>query len=233
MKGVILIPTYNEAKNIESIVADALLAAPDADIVVIDDSSPDGTAAIAERIAKSEPRVSVLLRGGKEGLGKAYLSGFAHVRGKGYEYVGMMDADHSHDPRHLRAMIESLSSADMVIGSRYCKGGGMDGWELWRVLLSRFANLYCRFITGMPVYDATAGFNLIRAATLQEAPLSSIDASGYAFQIELKHLLWKRGARLAEVPIIFRKRREGESKLSGHIIREAIVAPWHMRLKEW
>ena len=144
-----------------------------------------------------------------------------------------MDADHSHDPMYLPALLAAAEHADVVTGSRYINGGGTEGWELWRRMLSIGGNWYCRIITGMPINDATAGFNLIRTELLRHVPLQKLDSSGYAFQMELKHLLWKHGARCVEVPIIFRQRRGGESKLSGHIIREGITAPWKLLLKRY
>jgi len=229
---LIILPTYNEKGNIASIIDRILLAVPSAHILVVDDSSPDGTADIVRQIEKTNLAVKLLVREKKEGLGRAYLATFMHVlKDQQYDFLVMMDADHSHDPAYLPTMLLRAKDHDVVVGSRYCKGGGTEGWELWRVLLSRFGNLYCRVITGIPVYDATAGFNVLRTSMLRLAPLQGIDLSGYAFQIELKYLLWRHGARITEVPIVFKCRREGESKISNHIIREGLIAPWKMRFK--
>ncbi len=230
---LILLPTYNEVKNLAGILAAIRMRVPQARILIIDDNSPDGTGALAAELAANDGAVRVLNRAGKEGLGKAYLHAFAvALTQPAVGAVLMMDADFSHDPAYIAAMLERLSSADVVTGSRYVRGGGTEGWEPWRMLLSRWGNRYCGLITGMPVHDATAGFNLIRAQALQHIDLDTLASSGYAFQMELKYLLWKSGARMAEVPIIFKNRREGESKLSNHIIAEGLLAPWKMRFKQ-
>ncbi len=230
---LILLPTYNERGNIRTIIPRILGVAPDASILVVDDNSPDGTGTEVETLMKNYPRVRLFSRTRKDGLGRAYLDAFAKaLEDEAVETVVMMDADHSHDPAYLIPMLQALQSADVAIGSRYVRRGGMVGWELWRKLLSVFGNYYSRLITGMPVNDTTGGFNMIRTSALRRVALDSLANSGYAFQIELKHLLWKSGARLVEVPIIFHKRREGESKLSRHIISEGIIAPWKMRFKK-
>lgn len=231
MKDImILVPTYDEAGNIEAIIKRIFECLPEARVLVIDDNSPDGTAAIVRRLMQDNPRIKLLSRTGKEGLGKAYLHGFGEaLRDLSVEFVITMDADFSHDPSYIPAMLEAAQDADLVIASRYCRGGGTEGWSLWRRLLSRFASRYCRLITDMPVTDATAGFMLIRSAMLRKAGIESLGLSGYAFLMEFKYRLWKSGARIAEVPIIFKERREGESKISSHIILEGIIAPWNMR----
>lgn len=233
MKGIVIIPTYNEAKNISSIVERVFESAPDVYVMVVDDSSPDGTAQVVKELSAKNSHVGLLLRKNKEGLGRAYLHAFSKViEDPSFEYLVMMDADHSHDPQYLRPMVAKLlGGSDVVIGSRYCRGGGMEGWEFWRRALSVCANMYCRLVTGLPVNDTTAGYNMIRTDALRKVALASLDMSGYAFQIELKYTLWRSGARVVEVPIIFHRRREGESKLSSHIIREGILAPWKMLLK--
>lgn len=232
-KLLILLPTYNEAGNVPSIISAIRAAVPQARILVVDDNSPDGTADVVRGLAQHHPQLRLLMRQGKEGLGKAYLHAFAEaLQEKGIEAVLMMDADHSHDPAYIRPMLKRLDSADVVTGSRYVRGGGTEGWERWRMLLSRFGNRYCGLVTGMPIADATAGFNMLRTDMLRRIDLGALDSSGYAFQMELKYLLWKAGARHAEVPIIFKKRREGESKLSNHIIAEGLLAPWKMRFKQ-
>ncbi len=228
----VILPTYNESGNIATIIERIFQHVPEAQVLVVDDNSPDGTASIVEKIMQSEPRLRLLKRAGKEGLGKAYLHAFSEVlKDQSVQRILMMDADLSHDPSYIQAMIRANTDADVVIGSRYCAGGGTQGWKPWRKLLSGFANRYCRTITGMPIYDATAGFILIKVDALRSADISSFDASGYAFLMELKYRLWRRGAHFAEVPIIFVERREGQSKISKHIILEGVLAPWKMRLR--
>jgi dolichol-phosphate mannosyltransferase len=232
MNLCLIIPTYNEAKNIPSILTRVREEFPDAHIFVVDDNSPDGTAEVVRTLRASDSNIFLLERAGKEGLGRAYMHGFREaLQDPTITHIGMMDADHSHDPMHLKSMQEAATNAEFVIGSRYVAGGKTEGWEPWRMLLSGFGNKYCRSITRMPVNDATAGFNLIDAKLLRSSDLSALDSSGYAFQMELKYLLWLNGARFAEVPIIFRNRKEGESKLSNHIIAEGILAPWKMIFK--
>ncbi|HUO56408.1 MAG TPA: polyprenol monophosphomannose synthase [Candidatus Paceibacterota bacterium] len=232
MKMTILIPTYNEAGNIESLLERISEYVPDANILVIDDNSPDGTGAIVAKIAERNPRVHLLARERKEGLGRAYMNGFTEVlKDPSVEMVVIMDADFSHDPSYIPEMIRAASRADVVIASRYCKGGALEGWTTWRRWLSRFANGYCRAITGLPVHDTTAGFILIKTALLRKAGITHFDASGYAFLMELKYRLWRDGAQIAEVPITFKERREGISKISSNIIFEGVMAPWKLRFK--
>jgi len=228
----IILPTYNESGNIAGIINRIFQFVPEAKVLVVDDNSPDKTADIVKGMMQNEPRLQLLQRKGKEGLGKAYQHAFSEVlKDQSVQLVMMMDADFSHDPVYIPAMIDAIHNADVVIGSRYCRGGKTEGWKPWRVFLSAFANRYCRVISGMPINDATAGFNLIRADILRSANVASLGFSGYAFIMELKYALWRHGARFVEVPIIFRERREGESKISSHIIREGIIAPWNMRFK--
>ncbi len=230
---VVLIPTYNERDNVTALIGAVFTALPDSSILVVDDSSPDGTADTVRELAKTYPRVHLLLRAKKEGLGKAYLAAFKEVlKDPKVEWIVMMDADHSHDPAYLAQFLLTAKDADLVVGSRYVQGGATEGWELWRRLLSTWGNRYCRLVTGIPVHDSTSGFNVIRRSILERADVSRLDLSGYAFQIELKYLLWKSGARCCELPIMFKQRREGESKISSHIIREGIIAPWKIRFRK-
>jgi len=232
MKQVVIIPTFNEAANIKALLLRISAVAPKANVLVVDDSSPDGTAEIVRDFQKNNPRLSLLVRQKKEGLGRAYLAAFQTVlKDPEVESVVMMDADFSHNPDYVPAMLDLLSSCDMAVGSRYVQGGGTSGWEAWRRLLSFFGNLYCKIILRMPVFDATAGFSAIRAEVLRQVDLSSIGVSGYAFQVELKYLLFRHGARLKELPIIFVNRVGGESKISGHIVNEGILAPWKLLFK--
>lgn len=235
MKNVIIVPTYNEKENIKLLIKEIFKYAPDVNILVVDDNSPDGTANEVKNIMIEYKNVSLLSRVGKEGLGKAYLNAFNELRkDSNVEYVGMMDADFSHDPKYLPKMFEVIPNYDVIVGSRYIGGkeSGTEGWELWRRVLSKMGNFYCRIITGMSVRDSTAGFMLIRKKFLDQININDFDVSGYAFMMELKYILWKKGARFKEVPIIFKNRRQGESKLSSHIIAEGIIAPWKMRFKK-
>lgn len=226
-KVTVIIPTYNEAMNLERMVREVHTHVPEATILVVDDNSPDGTGELALTLAKKEPRVKVLQRKGKEGLGKAYLHAFEVILADSQvEVVVMMDCDFSHDPAALPALIRACESHDVAIGSRYVRGGKMEGWSFWRRLLSTGGNLYAQLVTRMLIRDLTAGFYALRADALRALPCETIDSSGYAFQIELKCALHRNGARITEVPITFRERAGGESKLSGHIISEGIVAPW-------
>jgi dolichol-phosphate mannosyltransferase len=232
-KTVIVIPTYNEAQNIAPIIARVREFEPTVGILVVDDNSPDGTAGIVESLMKNDPNLSILKRKGKEGLGKAYINSFFEVmKDPSVEWIQMLDADFSHDPKYLPSLFAKTDVADVVIGSRYVKGGGTVGWTLWRRVLSRFANAYCRLITGMPLNDTTAGFILMRTSLLKKANLETLNARGHAFMMELKHRLWKQGARIAEVPVLLEDRFQGKSKMSRGVILEAVGAPWKMRFKK-
>ena len=227
---VVIIPTYNEAQNIVPIIARVREHAPDVRILVVDDNSPDGTAGIVRELMMNDTNIVLLCRKGKEGLGKAYLNAFAEVfKDPTVEWIQMMDADFSHDPKYLPGMFAASEHADVVIGSKYVPGGGTVGWIAWRRLLSRFANRYCRVITGMPVHDCTAGFILMRTSFMREAHLEGINAKGHAFMMELKYRLWKKGARIVEIPILLEDRQHGASKMSQGIILEGVLAPWRMR----
>ncbi|MSU55400.1 MAG: polyprenol monophosphomannose synthase [Candidatus Taylorbacteria bacterium] len=230
---LIIIPTYNEAQNIEALIYKILSIDQSASVLVVDDNSPDGTAEIVKRIMKGDIRVSLLSRQKKQGLGKAYIHAFSEIlKDVQISEIAMMDADFSHNPDYLPEMFNLLSNCDAVIGSRYVRGGGIEGWELWRRILSYFGNVYCKTILRLPVYDLTSGFYCIKTEMLHKLELSSFDASGYAFQIELKYLLYKKGARFKEFPIIFANRLGGESKISSHIISEGVLAPWRMLFKK-
>jgi len=232
MKHVILLPTYNEAENIESIISRIFELQPEIYVKVVDDNSPDGTGDIVKSLLGTYPNLSLLERKMKEGLGKAYIHGFREVMSdKEATHIFMMDSDHSHNPACVSGMIEYSQTYSLVIGSRYTTGGKTEGWELWRRLLSFFGNMYAKFVTGMPVNDVTGGFNCISIEYLRKLDLNSIGSSGYAFIMELKYLLYKNGVSIKEIPITFENRLGGESKMSGHIISEGIVAPWKMRWK--
>ncbi|HEV8677419.1 MAG TPA: polyprenol monophosphomannose synthase [Candidatus Paceibacterota bacterium] len=229
-KIVILIPTYNEAQNIAPLIARVRGVRPEISILVVDDNSPDGTAQVVRGLMASDPHLSLLSREGKEGLGKAYLCAFSEVlRDPSISWIQMMDADFSHDPNYLPDMFAKTDSADLVLGSRYVSGGGTVGWTWWRRVLSRGANLYCRVITGMPINDATSGYILMRTDMMRGAHLEDIRAHGHAFMMELKHRLWKAGARIAEIPVLLEDRQHGSSKITRGVLGEAALAPWKMR----
>ena len=228
-EALICLPTYNERENVESICRAILEAAPAVDVLVIDDNSPDGTGAIADQLAARESRVKVLHRAGKEGLGKAYLAGFSWALERGYRLILEMDADFSHDPRHLPALLSAAREADLVLGSRYVPGGGTVNWGFGRRLLSRGGSLYARTILGVKVRDLTGGFKCFRREVLEAIDLPSVSCTGYAFQIELTYRAVRRGFRVAEVPIVFADRRVGQSKMSKRIVLEALRKVWAIR----
>ncbi|GAA4580698.1 polyprenol monophosphomannose synthase [Micromonospora coerulea] len=219
---LVVIPTYNEADNVTRIVARVREAAPGVEILVADDNSPDGTGAIAETLARIDPQVHVLHREGKEGLGAAYLAGFAWARRRGYDAVVEMDADGSHAPEDLPALLDAARDADVVIGSRWTRGARVVNWPLRRLLLSRCGNLYARLALRMPVSDATGGYRVYRSTALDAIDLASVSSRGYAFQVELSRLAHRAGVRMVEVPITFAEREHGDSKMSPLIVAEAL-----------
>jgi dolichol-phosphate mannosyltransferase len=231
MRGLVIIPTYNERENISRIVPMVLEQDARLDVLVIDDGSPDGTGALADEIAATSSRVHVLHRSGKLGLGTAYLAGFNWAIERGYDWVFQSDADFSHDPAHLPAFIEGLHDYDVVLGSRYLQGRvTVVNWPMARLLLSYFANVYARVITGLPVADATGGYKGFRRQVLETVDLGRVESEGYAFQIEMSFRAWKKGFKLAEIPIVFVDRTLGESKMSKKIIREAVWKVWKLRV---
>lgn len=234
MNIIVIIPTYNERDNVENIIKEVFYYMPHANILIVDDDSPDGTGDIVKRLQVNESRLHLLVRKAKEGLGKAYIHSFKHIFNVfAPSKVVMMDADMSHHPKYLPKMEELLDSGvSVVVGSRYVYGGGTVGWEKWRKALSYYGNIYARFITGIPVKDLTSGFYMIDANVLRSLNFDDFDSSGYAFQIELKNLLKNNGGVFVEIPIVFRNRTGGESKISNHIISEGIMAPWKIRFKK-
>jgi dolichol-phosphate mannosyltransferase len=222
----LVLPTYNEAENVEAIVKAILPrlaeASPDHTLLVVDDSSPDGTGAIADRLAREIDAVQVLHRAGKDGLGRAYLAGFAEALDGGAELVMEMDADFSHDPADVPRLIAAAADADLVLGSRYVEGGGVVGWEWHRKLLSRGGCIYARAILGVPVHDLTGGFKCFRRAVLETLDLHDVQADGYGFQIEMTYRTLRAGFRVKEIPIMFHERRAGASKMVPRIAAEAV-----------
>ena len=230
-RALVIIPTYNERENIRRLVPEVLRQDARFDILIIDDASPDGTGEEAEAIAAEEPRVHVLHRAGKLGLGTAYIEGFRWGLARDYEYFFEMDADFSHDPAHLPAFMKAIEDADVVVGSRYLGGRvTVINWPIGRLLLSYFANVYARIATGVPVMDATSGFKCFRREVLEAIDLNRVRSEGYAFQIEMTMRAWKRGFRIKEIPIVFADRDVGVSKMSKRIIWEAVWRVWHLRL---
>ena len=228
-RALVCLPTYDESDNLEPITRAILAATPEVDVLVIDDSSPDGTGELADRLAAAEPRMHVLHRAAKQGLGKAYLAGFAWARERGYPLVLEMDADFSHNPKYLPRMLELAQESDLVLGSRNVKGGGTVNWGLGRKMLSRGGSLYARTILGLRVRDLTGGFKCFRREVLEAIDLGSVECSGYAFQIELTYRTVKKGFRVVELPIVFEDRRVGHSKMSRRIVLEAVSKVWSIR----
>jgi dolichol-phosphate mannosyltransferase len=231
-KAIVIIPTYNEKENIQKMVQTILLLPVPYDILIIDDGSPDGTADIVRLLQPSSPeRLFMLERKGKQGLGTAYILGFKWAIDKKYGFIFEMDADFSHNPQDLMILHQAcIDGADMAIGSRYKSGVNVVNWPMGRVLMSYCASMYVRFITGMNIYDTTAGFKCYRRHVLEAIDLDKIKFRGYAFQIEMKFTAWKLGFRIEEVPIVFTDRREGTSKMSGGIFNEALWGVLRMKL---
>jgi dolichol-phosphate mannosyltransferase len=226
-----ILPTYNESENLPKIVPQILAQDPRLEVLVVDDSSPDGTGRLADELAAAEPRVHVLHREHKAGLGRAYLAGFSWALEAGYDLMFEIDADFSHDPRFLLDLIAAVEAgADLAIGSRYKTGVNVINWPMSRLLLSYFANVYARLITGMPLTDATAGFKCFRRSVLQAIPLHEVRSNGYAFQIEMNFRAWRKKFRLVEIPIVFTDRVEGRSKMNRKIVREGVWVVWWLRL---
>jgi dolichol-phosphate mannosyltransferase len=230
----VVVPTYNEADNIRPLTAAVLAAMPVATILVVDDSSPDGTGTIADELAAADPRIRVRHRAAKQGLGRAYLDGFSVALTGGAGIVVQMDADLSHDPAALPSLVEPIlrGEADLVIGSRYTRGGGVVDWGIGRRIISRCGSLFARIVLGLSPNDLTGGFKAWRATTLAAIPFDGIHAGGYVFQIEMTFRASRAGARIREVPITFQDRRVGQSKMSRRIIVEAFVVVVQLRLEE-
>ena len=230
MKSLIIIPTYNEKENLETLIETIFRLDRDIEILVVDDGSPDGTGKIADRLAEKDSRVHVIHREGKLGLGSAYLRGFRFAIDRKYDLIFEMDADFSHDPDFLPAFLEKAEQCDVVLGSRYIQGVNVINWPMSRLLLSYFANVYTRVVTGLPVRDATGGFKCFHRRALESIDLDNVKSDGYSFQIEMTFKCWKKGFRVCEIPIIFYERRKGQSKMSKKIVHEAVFMVWRLRL---
>jgi dolichol-phosphate mannosyltransferase len=220
---LVIVPTYNEAENIERIVQRLQASVPEAHVLVVDDSSPDGTGGLAQKLAARDPRVHVLRRDGKGGLGPAYVAGFRWAREHGYDVVVEMDADGSHAPEQLPRLLQALTGADLVLGSRYVAGGSVEDWPAHRLVLSRLGNRYTRWLLRLPLSDATGGYRAARAELIDRLPFDDVASEGYCFQVDWAWRAVRAGARVTEVPITFTERAFGRSKMSGSIVREALV----------
>ena len=222
-RGLVVIPTYDEAGNLAPLVEQVLAQDARLEILVVDDHSPDGTGQLAEALAQKEPRLHVLHREAKLGLGTAYITGFKWALERGYEYVFEMDADFSHDPAYLKDFLKAIADADLVLGSRYVGGKvAVVNWPMGRLVLSYCANIYARWITGLRIWDLTGGFKCFRRRVLEAIDLSQVRSNGYAFQIEMSVRAWRKGFTLKEIPIVFVDRTEGQSKMNRSIVREAV-----------
>ena len=228
---LVVVPTYDERENLRPIAERLFAAVPDADLLVVDDDSPDGTGAVADALAAQDPRVHVLHRTKKAGLGAAYTAGFAWARERGYDVVVEMDADGSHQPEQLPRLLDALEDADLVLGSRWVPGGRVVNWPAARELLSRGGNAYTRRVLGLPLQDATGGYRAYRRSVLDALPLGDVASQGYCFQVDLAWQTWCHGFRVVEVPITFVERVRGESKMSRAIVLEALwrVTWWGLR----
>lgn len=231
-QSLIVVPTYNERDNVREVAERFLAALPGTELLFVDDNSPDGTGQILDELAAANPRIHVMHRAGKLGLGTAYVEGFGWGLARGYEYLFEMDADGSHDPKYLPTMLAlAEDGADVVIGSRYVPGGGTENWGIGRQIISRGGGLYARTVLGLDVRDVTAGFICWRRAALEAIELSTITSNGYSFQIEMKYRAHKKGLRLVETPIVFVDRRVGQSKMSRAIFAEALLKVWALRFR--
>jgi dolichol-phosphate mannosyltransferase len=231
-QSLIVVPTYNEKENVRSIAEQFLAALPGCELLFVDDNSPDGTGAIIDEMVAANPRIHVMHRAGKLGLGTAYVEGFGWGLARGYDYLFEMDADGSHDPKYLPQMLAlAVDGADLVVGSRNVPGGGVEGWGIGRTIISKGGSLYARTILGIDVRDVTAGFVCWRRAALEAIELSTITSNGYSFQIEMKYRAVKKGLRLVETPIVFVDRRVGQSKMSRAIVAEALLKVWAIRFR--
>jgi len=230
-RAVIIFPTYNERENIEKIVHAVLPLDPRIHVLIVDDNSPDGTGQLADRLAADEPKVRVLHRPTKEGLGRAYIAGFKWALENEFDFIFEMDADFSHGPEYIKDFLREIQNYDLVIGSRYISGVNVINWPMSRLLLSYFANVYSRVVTGLPLRDATGGFKCFRRQVLEAIDLDRVRSTGYAFQIEMSMRAWKKKFRLKEIPIIFFDRVAGKSKMSRKIMWEAVWMVWTLRLK--
>ncbi len=229
-RALVIVPTYNEKENIAKLVSAVLAKDPSIDMLIVDDGSPDGTGALVDAIAASEPRVHAIHRASKLGLGTAYVAGFKWALARDYAFIFEMDADFSHSPDKLPHFLDAIRDVDLVIGSRYQNGQvNVVNWPMSRLFLSYSANIYARKVTKLRIFDATGGFKCFRREVLEAINLDEIKSNGYAFQIEMTFRAWKKGFRIKEIPIVFVDRTEGSSKMSKRIVREAVWMVWKLR----
>uniref|UniRef100_A0A7V2ZLI6 Polyprenol monophosphomannose synthase n=1 Tax=Ignavibacterium album TaxID=591197 RepID=A0A7V2ZLI6_9BACT len=231
MKTLVVIPTFNELENVKKIIPEVLRQNEEIDILIVDDNSPDKTGDYVEELSKQNSRVKLIRREKKLGLGTAYIAGFKYALQNNYDYVFEMDADFSHDPNEIKNFLEAIKEADLVLGSRYINGVRVLNWPMRRLLLSYFASVYTRVITGLPVKDATGGFKCFRIDVLKAVDLDRIKSNGYSFQIEMTFKAFKKGFRIKEIPIVFVDRVKGKSKMSKKIVWEAVFMVWKLRLR--
>lgn len=232
MNCLVIIPTYNEVENIAELAAMVLAVDERLSVLIVDDNSPDGTGRLADQLAEQYPRIAVMHRSAKLGLGTAYIAGFRYALSNGYDLIVEMDADFSHDPCYLADFLEAVKDSDLVIGSRYIQGVNVVNWPMHRLLLSYGANIYARLVTGMPVRDLTAGFKCFSKKVLEGVELDKVMSEGYAFQIEMNFRSYKKGFGVTEIPIVFKDRHAGKTKMSRKIMWEAIWIVWKLRLLE-
>ena len=229
-KILIIIPTYNELENLPKLIPEVLSKNENIDILIVDDNSPDGTAGFVKDEAKKNSRIKLIKREKKMGLGTAYIAGFKFALQNNYDYIFEMDADFSHNPKMIPKFLKEIKKYDLVLGSRYKEGVNVANWPMSRLMLSMFANIYSRVITGLPVHDATGGYKCFRKEVLEAINLDEVKSNGYAFQIEMTFKAWKKGFKIKELSIIFIDRVKGKSKMSRKIVREAIIMVWKLRL---
>jgi len=230
LKAMVVVPTYNERDNIKRLISEILIQDDGINVLIVDDNSPDGTGELADKMAAEDPRIHVIHRERKMGLGSAYRQGFTYALQRGAEYIVEMDADFSHDPKMLPAFFEKIKDYDLVIGSRYLNGVSVVNWPIRRLILSYCANVYTRIITGLNISDCTGGFKCFRRAVLESISLDTIKSDGYSFQIEMNYRCVENGFRVGELPIIFIDRHAGSSKMSKKIVREAVVMVWKLKI---
>ncbi len=229
IQGLVIIPTYNESENIEKLIKELFAQHLPLDILVVDDNSPDGTGQLVEDLRKNLPQLFILHREQKNGLGQAYIAGFKWALAQNYDYILEMDADFSHQPEYLKEFLNAAKENDLVLGSRYIKGGGVKGWSLSRQIISRLGCLYARLILSLPFKDLTGGFKCFKRQVLEEIDLDKIESNGYMFQIEMTYKTFKNNFKVKEIPIIFLEREKGKSKFNKKIIWEAIINCWKIR----
>jgi dolichol-phosphate mannosyltransferase len=230
-KSLIIIPTYNEMDNIRRLIPDILNRYENVDILVVDDNSPDGTGSYVANLSESNEKIKIIRREKKLGLGTAYIAGFKYALQNDYSYIFEMDADYSHDPGEIENFLEAIKENDLVLGSRYLSGVNVINWPMSRLILSYLANFYTRFITGLPIRDATGGYKCFRREVLEAINFDKVKSNGYAFQIEMTYKAWKKGFRIKEISIIFVDRVKGNSKMSKGIVREAVFMVWKLRFR--